>query len=301
MNKRLRLAVRNAACDLCKMSTQADGEDVCVTGQGPNDARIMVVTKTPLSDDTKMRREIEGYLREVGINPARVMWTSSIKCRSWDIEPSKTDLKTCRPYWLAELDAVNPDYVLALGTEPLFTTTGYSGIMKYRGGLWDMDGAQVFATISPSMVNRNPGLLDGFMADLHYFARLTRGEDATDPLHEPPDIHIADTKSRLKSMLRAIQGAGAVAYDIETTGAAEHEPDAAIVSLAVTEIPEGGQLQDMEAWVVPLFHPESPWMRVWERVLAPLGRAIAKVRKRVAHNGKFDSRWMRHFGADGLY
>lgn len=43
MNKRLRLAVRNAACNSCRLHAQAEDDDVCVTGQGPNDAKVVVV------------------------------------------------------------------------------------------------------------------------------------------------------------------------------------------------------------------------------------------------------------------
>lgn len=303
MNKRLRLAVRNAACTGCKMHNQAEGDDVCVTGRGPNDARVMVVTKFPLGETGRTRKELEGYLGQVGIDPATVMWCSAIKCRVWDLDPSKGDLKACAPYLRAELSNVNPDYVLALGAEAWFAVSGWADITKHRGKLYDVaegDGV-IFPTISPAAVGRNPGLRDGFIADLRYFAKLVDGQEGNDdPDHTPGARRTyVGTKDALRAMLAAWQVAGVGAYDIETTGAAEHEPDAAVVSLSVTTS-NGQDMSDAHVWEIPLFHPESPFKRVWQRILAIVTKALAKIPRLVAHNAKFDTKWLRHFGDESL-
>ena len=302
MNKRLRLAVRNAACDQCKLHTQAEQDDVCVTGQGPNGARVVVVTKTPLAPESRARAELMDYFREVGLDGNNFMWCSALKCRTWDLDPSKTDQKACAPFLREEFKFLNPDLVITFGSEAWFAASGWADITKNRGKLFDVtegDGV-IFPTISPAAVARQPGLRGGFVADLHYFARLVRGEDADTSIpHHTNAGHrtVVDTKDALRATLRAVRGAGVVSYDIETTGAAEYEQDAAIVSIAVT-IASGLNMSDAHTYEIPLFHPESPFAHAWRVVVAWIVRAIKRVPRRIAHNAKFDTKWLRYFAQD---
>jgi uracil-DNA glycosylase family 4 len=305
VNKRLRLAVRNAACSACRMSSQAEGDEICVTGQGPNNARVVIVTKFPVGP--KSKAELVKYLEEGGWDTEDVMWCSAIKCRTWDMDPTKTDLKSCRPYLQAELDFIKPEYVLCIGGEALFAATGKAGIMKYRGKLFTInlaghdESTTVMATIAPGMVARNPGYREGFVADLRYFNALTQGlSTERDPYHLPGDARrtVVGSKDALRSLVAALNGAGVVSYDVETTRAAEHEPAAAIVSLSLTTAVD--DMSTAHVWEIPLFHPQSPWRRIWQRILEVIGRALCRVKRRVAHNAKFDTRWLRQFGMPEL-
>lgn len=300
MNKRLQLAVRNAACTDCRMASQADPQDVCLTGTGRNDARLMIVTKHPMGP--KSRAEMAGYLGEAGLDPDAFMWCSAIKCKVWDLDPNKTDQKACAKYLHAELDFVKPDYVLCIGNEALFAAVGKSGIMKYRGAVWEAHGTQIMATIAPGMVARNPGFRDGLIADLRYFNSLVTGTAVTsDPHHTPGPSRrtYVGTKAALRATLTALEHADAVSYDVETTRAAEHEPGAAIVSLSLTIAGPSG-MESAHVYEIPLFHPQSPWRRAWRRVLEILYTAFRKVKRRIAHNAKFDTRWLRAFGMPEL-
>jgi uracil-DNA glycosylase family 4 len=303
MNPRLQLAVRNAACTDCRLSTQAEGEHVCVTGQGPSNAEVVIVTKFPIGGKTKI--ELESFMTEAGIKPAEVMWCSAMKCRTWDLDPNKTDQKACRPYLTRELEFIKPKFILALGGEALFATTGKAGIMKYRGKIFDHPcGAQVYTTISPSMVARNPGLRGGLIADLGYFRKLMVGDTNTDPDHTPGDrVTVVDTRRHLRSLLTALDHADAVSYDIETTGGSEFDTGAKIVSVAFTTSaePDGIPSQrQMHVWEVPLWHPDSPWLDEWESILNEIYPHLIEVPKRIAHNAKFDTRWLVHFGMEKL-
>lgn len=297
MSKRLQLAVRNAVCTSCRLSSQTTGADICVTGSGPDDASVVVVTKFPVAGN--LRKELETYFTQAGFDPTRLMWCSALKCRTWDLDPNKSDQKACRPYLTAELDFLKPQWVLALGNEPLFAATGKSGIMKYRGSVTaHSSGAQVFATISPSMVTRNPGLSAGFLADLRYFHKLTTGDTSQDPLHVPGPSRtsMVGDKKALRSLVAALITADAVSYDIETTGASEFDTGAALVSMALT-LDHGG---DLHVWNVPLCHPDSPWLEKWTSVVKIIGKPMSLVPKRIAHNAKFDTRWLRQFGVPDL-
>lgn len=303
MNKRLRLAVRNAACTDCKMHRQADAEDVCVTGNGPNDARIVVVTKFPLSEESRTRAELIDYLEQAGIDTDQIMWCSAIKCRTWDMDPSKGDQKACAPYLRAEFTHINPDFVLCLGAEAWFAASGWADITKHRGRLYDIgegDGV-IFLTISPAAVARNPGMRGGFVADLNYFARLVRGEDGEGPPFHTNTGHrtVVRTRDGLRAMLTALRGSLVVAYDIESNWTEWTDPDAAIVSIALTASSDG-TMETAHTYEIPLFHPESPFRHAWQQIIAMICKALRRVPKLVAHNAKFDTKWMRHFGQSDI-
>lgn len=303
MNPALQLAVRNAVCQDCRLgaSGQAEGKDVCVTGQGPTGAEVMVVTKFPVGP--KSRAELERYMTEAGIDPSGFMWCAALKCRVWSMDPTKTDMKACKPYLHREIEFVKPKYIIAFGGEAMFAVTGRAGVMKYRGRVEEVGGATAFCTIAPSMVARNPGYRDGFLADLRYFRNLMDGGTGAGlpPHHVPRLDQCTDvtSKAALRALLAALRTCDAYSYDIESTGASEHADGAAVVSLAITTAGPDG-MDSAHVWRVPLFHPESPWQRIWRQVIRALHAAMCAAPRRIAHNAKFDTRWLHHFGMPDL-
>src|SRR3546814_12865431 len=45
-------------------------------------------------------------------------------------------------------------------------------------------------------------------------------------------------------------------------------------------------------------HPGSPWRNICERILEYIREAFTRVKKSIAHNGKFDNRWLRQWGVE---
>lgn len=290
MNPEIQLIVRDPNCTDCRLGLQAEGRDVCVTAVGPTRADVMIVTKTPLSE--KGRTEMSTYLQRAGIDPADVVFTAANKCRAWDVDPSKTDQKACRPYLEKEIEVIGPKYILALGNEAMYSLVGKSGIMKHRGAVYDYkNNARVLCTISPSMIYRNPGLKGGFEADLKYFDRLRRGVDDDETF----DYITCRTVEDLRELRDALQAAEIVSFDIETTGFDEFAQDARIVSICMT-LASNDPTAPASVWAVPLYHPASPFKRSWRSVLKQLAPYFDAVPKAIAHNGKFDCRWLRQFG-----
>ncbi len=297
MNPRLQLMVRNADCEMCRMCQQADGIDRCVTATGSHTAKLLVVQGKPWGD--RQLSEITTYLERAGINPEDCAFTGATKCRTWDMSPNKTDIKTCRGYLSEEVAAINPDMILCLGNEALSSVTGKSGITKHRGITYDAKTIghpriPVIATISPAAVYRNPGQKGGFEADLSYVANVMRGEDVFTQ-HEMPEYNVAWTREDLYKCRSDIRNAHGVSFDIESTGFNEFAPSSRIVCIAFTLWNEDSTSPE-RVWAIPLYHPESPWRGVWRKVLAQFHHVVQSRTKRVAHNGKFDCRWLRQFG-----
>jgi uracil-DNA glycosylase family 4 len=279
--------VRDPGCAACMMAR--DAYKVCITGRGPKRAKIMVVSKQP--DSKRYREELESYLTDVGLETKMIFFSSAIKCRNWERNPSNADIKTCKDYLDKEIKVVEPAWVLALGNEALLATAGKSGITKYRGQVIEKDGYKIIPTISPSAVNRNPGFMGGFLADLHFFASQVEGRDIG---ISEPEIRQVDKKHHLQRLMSLLRAAEEVVYDVETTGDGEWVPTAKVVSLSLTiKLPNQ---EEPYTYFVPLYHPESPWRKVWRRVLHYLCVLIKRVPKRIGHNGKYDDKWNWAFG-----
>jgi DNA polymerase len=163
----LRSAVQECrGCDLYRDATQA------VFGEGPAKARLMLVGETPGD-----REDIEGHpfvgpaggllrkaLETAGIEVADAYLTNAVKHFKWRPQgkrrlhqtPRAGEVTACRPWLEAEVDAVNPEAIVALGataTRSLFGTK--VKVMKDRGTLLESDLAPIAAvTIHPSAVLR---------------------------------------------------------------------------------------------------------------------------------------------------
>jgi len=278
--------IRNPDCTDCRHHEGV--EKVCELGRGDKHAKIMVVTSRPNSK--AFAQVLHGHLSDAGIDPAICYFASAIKCRNFDMNIGRKDLKACAPYLELEIKAVDPDWILTMGNEALQAVTGHSGIMQYRGKILEAHGRKVIPTISSAAISRNPGQTASYMANLRFFAAQVYDKAAK---VKPPTIHFINTSYHFKVLKRAIKRADVISFDIETTRApTEFHPTARVVSLSGTLVIDGKTL----VWALPLFHPQSPFRKSWQKALRQLVPLMAKVPKRIAHNGKFDCRWLRRFG-----
>lgn len=291
MIKRI-LQIRDSECALCKMNQTA--EKVCQMGEGNPRGDIMVVSKMPNSSN--YQQLIEDALRESGLDPDRAYFTAAIKCRSFDQDPSSADVKLCRTYLEQEIALIKPKWILAFGNEALLATTGHSGITKYRSKVIPRQLGdhkyEVIPTIAPAAVNRNPGQREGWYADIRFFCAQVLNKTAK---VKPPGIFYVDAKEKFEQLKVILRRTKILSYDLETSGFDEFAPDAGIVSIAGTS-----QLGDgrVIVWALPLRHPGSPFRNNWVKVLKVLKPYLEHIPKQVAHNGKFDARWLRHFGVN---
>lgn len=270
-------------CKLCKMHQFTD--DVCEPGFGRRDADIMVISRMPNSG--RYQEMIELELKQAGVDLERCFFTAVVKCRSFDVDPGKRATKVCaETYLLDEIAAMKPKFILAFGNEALEVVTKHKGIMKWRGRVEEHLGAKVVATVSPASVTRNPGQKGAWQADLQLFAS-TIGGHAGDV--KMPKINYIFTKKNLIKLKSILERTELISYDIETHGQDEWDLDGGIVSLAGTCLVDG----KIFVFALPLDHPQSPFRRSHHKVLAFLRKPLEAIPKQIAHNGKYDAKWMR--------
>lgn len=289
--------IRNPDCSLCPLHEEA--EFVCLMGSGRRKSKIMIVGEAPGAREDEEHAAFVGpagrllrkSLEEAGLSPDECYITNAAKCRPPDNRtPEWSEVKTCRDaYFWQEWDAVQPDYVLVLGNTATRAVTGRARITHNRGKTFQIRGATVLPTFHPAYVLRSPFHGSAYRADIQKFAGLVRGEDHSEKSRTR--FKIIKTKAHLKWLKKQLMAAPVIAYDIETNyhkkvqEYREWHPDGQIVSISFT-------WKEGTAAVLPLHHPESPWVDPMAvlRVLKPcLERSDCKY---VAHNGQFDCRWL---------
>lgn len=278
------------------MINQDEDCDLCGTHRvrsfavGPR-SKIVVVTNRKSSG--KFQQALELQLMELGLDPGSIYFTPVIKCSDFEVSLTTKQLKDhAAEYLLPELDELDPDFILALGNEALQVVAGKSGITKYRGKFFERGNAVVMGTISPSAVNRNPGMKNGYLADLRLWSKRIRGEASG--IADPKYI-VGDTKDKFHKVLAILRKTDEIYVDIETyaPGGEYYEPTARMVSIAATCVIVNDQGKKQRAvFAVPLWHPQSPWRSNWRQIIRLMGKASKNIRKVVAHNSSFDCKWL---------
>lgn len=271
-------------CLLCD-----DGHVVQNFSRGPKDAKVVVVTNRKNSAAFQSGLEVE--LSNLGLNIDQVYFTPVIKCTGWDVSLSNSKLKAhAAEYFIPELTAMKPQFILALGNEALLALTGKSGITKYRGKFFGFQDAEVMSTISPSSVRRNPGQTPGYLADLRLFVNKVKGRDSGIP---DPKYLTVDTKDSLRKMLKILDMTDEIYLDIETLRHEYYTDEARMVSLAATcVVVDSFGNKKRAVFALPLFHPQSPWRSRWREILSLVAKHAKNIKKVVAHNASFDCKWL---------
>ncbi len=160
---------RCEGCELYKPATQA------VFGAGLAHAPLMLVGEQPGNDEDlagkpfvgPAGRVLDQAIEELGFDRAEMYVTNAVKHfkfvergkRRIHESPNLREIAACRPWLLAELDAVRPKVVVCLGASAAKSLLGAKfALMKDRGKVVESPYAkQVVATIHPSAVLRAEG------------------------------------------------------------------------------------------------------------------------------------------------
>jgi uracil-DNA glycosylase len=170
-DRRSLTALRQAAaecrgCSLYRNATQT------VFGEGPASAEVIVVGEQPGDQEDRQGRPFVGpagklldrALSDAGIDRRKVFVTNVVKHfkfqprgrRRIHKRPSAEEVRACAPWFRAELEAVKPRALVALGATAAQDLFGRSfRVTKERGKRLDSDLASVvMATIHPSAILR---------------------------------------------------------------------------------------------------------------------------------------------------
>ena len=139
-------------CGLCNSRTRV------VFGDGPLNAGVFVVGEAPGFNEDRDGKPFGGasgmlldrLLLSVGLSREEVYLTTLVKCKTPEgRSPKPAEVNACRPYLLAQLDAIDPRVVVAMGDLASRALTGRKeSAARIRGRAIPLDGRYVFPTLS---------------------------------------------------------------------------------------------------------------------------------------------------------
>jgi len=151
------------ACTLCRLHA---GRTHAVPGEGPLDARLVVVGEGPGANEDAQGRPFVGRAGEL-LNdilaaidcPRETVYIANVvKCRPPENrKPQGDEMEACLPYLHRQLALIRPKVVLAMGAtaaEALLLTR--SSLGQLRNKVHDYRGIPLVVTYHPAALLRNP-------------------------------------------------------------------------------------------------------------------------------------------------
>lgn len=193
----LQKAVQNChGCDLYRNATQAVFGELEAGSEGNRPVAVMMIGEQPGD-----KEDIEGHpfvgpagklldecLQQVGIDRREVYVTNAVKHFKWEPrgkrrihkKPSVQEIKACRPWLDAELEAIRPRLIVCLGATAAQAILGSAfKVTQERGKIITKAGLPpITATVHPSAILRTKTDEDrhrekrAFIADLKKIAAL---------------------------------------------------------------------------------------------------------------------------------
>ena len=166
------LRAEAAACRQCPLWEHATQT---VFGEGPADARLMLVGEQPGDQEDLQGRPFVGpagallrqALAEAGIDPAKAYVTNAVKHFKFVLQrgkrrihqkPNVIEITACRHWFEQEREIVQPAMAVALGATAARQVFGREmAIQKNRGQILRLgNGPQALITVHPSFLLRLP-------------------------------------------------------------------------------------------------------------------------------------------------
>lgn len=285
--------MRNKNCKDCSLNESAN--HVCMWGQGPKNARVMVIGEAPGKNEDfrgipfigKAGQTLNLLLSDVKVNRDELYVTNAVKCRPRNNQtPGRKELLACRKYLLEEIKDVSPEYILCLGKSAISSLTKNFRLTltQARVGKWRVNGSHVRATYHPAAILRTPYLYKVSSED---FGRFFQHSQNTKKIGQRYAIV---PYLQMEATLRRYAAGSRVALDIETSQLSPFEVGAKIWTIALSN--EAGHSD-----VFIVHHREKPnpdaegTLRLFEKYL--LNNPEVTI---IGHNIKFDLLWFRKLG-----
>lgn len=161
-----------------------------VPGEGPIDARVMLVGEAPGFNEDKQGRPFVGaagrFLEELlevaGMTRAEVYITNVVKHRPPNNrDPLPGELAACLPYLERQIEIIKPEVIVTLGRFSLGTFFPGSMISKSHGEMREKDGRRYFAMYHPAAALHQDRLRQTLIDDMKKLAKLLEQKPSEQP------------------------------------------------------------------------------------------------------------------------
>lgn len=172
------------ACPLWEPATQT------VFGEGPEDARVLLLGEQPGDMEDLSGRPFVGpagqlldrALAELGLDRAQLYLTNAVKHFRFERRgrfrlhrnPEPSHVQACRSWLAGEIERVRPDIIVCLGATAAQAVFGARFRLMDERGVWHTlhDGTRAFSTVHPAWVLRQPNAMLREEAYRHFVADL---------------------------------------------------------------------------------------------------------------------------------
>ena len=150
-------------CRRCKL---AAGRNHIVFGDGSPKAKLMFIGEGPGFEEDRTGQPFVGaagqlltrIIEAIKLTRDQVYICNIIKCRPPENRnPDPDEIETCFPFLARQIAAIQPEFIIALGTfaaQKLLGTT--TPISRLRGRFHEYKGIRVVPTYHPAYLLRNP-------------------------------------------------------------------------------------------------------------------------------------------------
>ncbi|MHA2192176.1 MAG: uracil-DNA glycosylase [Candidatus Thorarchaeota archaeon] len=145
-----------------------------VPGEGPVDAKLMLVGEAPGAREDESGRPFVGrsgdllttLLSGIGLSRSDVFITSVLKSRPpKNRTPTRSEIEACRPYLERQIEIINPQIVVLLGGVAVSSIIGPWKMAEAHGKFYEGGERTFFITYHPAAALRFPRIKDVMIAD----------------------------------------------------------------------------------------------------------------------------------------
>ncbi len=170
-------------CQRCRL---AENRRNIVFGAGNPHAKLVFVGEGPGFEEDQQGLPFVGpagklltrIIHAINLERGQVYICNVIKCRPpGNRNPDSDEINTCFPFLKRQLDAIQPEFIVALGTfaaQTLLETS--TPISRLRNRFHEYDGIKVLPTYHPAYLLRNPDKKREVWGDMKMLMREYRYE-----------------------------------------------------------------------------------------------------------------------------
>lgn len=168
--------------ELCKLARNCtecplhESKTHTVFGEGPDDARIMLIGEAPGRNEDLTGRPFIGssgkllseLISRAGMSRSDIYITSIVKCRPENNrKPRKVEYTTCIDLYLKkQIKLIDPEIIGLLGNSAINALIGENNIKQIHGNIYQKDGRRYIALYHPAAALYSRRLLPELQEDI---------------------------------------------------------------------------------------------------------------------------------------
>lgn len=174
-------------CEIASICVQCplhESRTKVVFGEGPKDAKIMLIGEAPGKNEDETGRPFIGMagkllseiLHEADLDRSEIYITSIVKCRPpSNRKPKKPEYSTCIDIYLSnQIELINPDIIGLLGNSAAYALIGKKNIKQIHGETYEVNGRKYMALFHPAAALYSRALLPQLKEDMVKLKEATR-------------------------------------------------------------------------------------------------------------------------------